>query len=136
MDALTFYFDRCFGARLPECIRKARPPFTIEYQHDPKGRHKFKEETPDDVWLATVGTNGWIVFSHDRKFHQIETECAAIKQHKIGCFYLWGSNASTWEKLVCFVRAHKQVIEAAKNTPRPFIFEVDQKGRLLPVEIP
>lgn len=136
MGALTLYFDRCFGANLPEAIRKARPPFGIEYQNDKKGTHKFKQDTPDDVWLSAVGKSGWIVLSHDRKFHQIETECSAIKQHKIGCFYLWGNNAPTWEKLRCFVRAQDRMLEAVKTAPRPFIFEITQLGYLKSIKIP
>ena len=83
MDTLTFYFDRCFGRSLPEALRKAKPPFLIEYQHDPRGKHKFKQDTPDDKWLSVAGENGWIVFTHDRKFHRIEAECAAVKQFRI-----------------------------------------------------
>jgi hypothetical protein len=136
LDPLTLYFDRCFGARLPEAIRKASPPFKIEYQHDKKGKHKFKQDTPDDKWLAIVGASGWIVLSHDRKFHQIEAECAAIKQHKIGCFYLWGNNAPVWDKLRCFMKAHERILDAVKTNPRPFIFEIGRLGHLKPVKIP
>jgi hypothetical protein len=108
VDQLTFYFDRCFGRSLPEALRKAKPPFLIEFQHDPKGKHKFRKDTPDDRWLAIAGQNGWIVFTHDRKFHQIEAEYTAVKQFKIGSFYLWGSNARAWDKLCCFVYAQKK----------------------------
>ena len=88
------------------------------------------------MWLSAVGQRGWIVFSHDRKFHQIEAECAAIKQHKIGCFYLWGNNAPTWDKLRCFMRAQDQIIEIIKTTERPFVFEIRQNGKLERVDLP
>ncbi|MBV9518288.1 MAG: hypothetical protein JO068_09215 [Hyphomicrobiales bacterium] len=68
MASLTFYFDRCFGTRLPDAIRRARPPFNVEFHHNP--RNRFPHETPDDQWLEMAGKSGWIVFSHDRKFHR------------------------------------------------------------------
>jgi hypothetical protein len=83
-----------------------------------------------------VGQNGWFVFSHDRKFHQIEAEITAIKDHKIGCFYLWGNNVPTWDKLRCFMKAHDKVMTVIKTTPRPFIFDISKKGRLKSIEIP
>ncbi|MBV9629077.1 MAG: hypothetical protein JO230_13345 [Xanthobacteraceae bacterium] len=52
-------------------IRMARPPFAVEYHHDPKCKFKFKDNTPDDEWLSKVAAEGWIVFSHDRKFHTL-----------------------------------------------------------------
>lgn len=136
MAALTLYFDRCFGSSLPEALRKAKPPFSVEYQGDSRGVFRFKQDTPDDVWLSAVGSKGWIVLSHDRKFHQIAAECAALKQHKVGCFYLWGSDAPTWKKLHCFMRAHEQIISVGQMAQRPFIFEVSQRGRLESVPIP
>ena len=53
---------------------------------------EFTQTTPDDEWLAKVGAERWIVFSHDRKFHKRLPQRTAIKQHKVGCFYLWGAN--------------------------------------------
>jgi hypothetical protein len=85
---LTFYFDRNFGKRFPEAIRTVRPPFAVEYHDDPRGKFKFSQDATDDEWLAKVAAEGWIVFSHDRKFHTILAECSAIKQYKAGCFYL------------------------------------------------
>lgn len=120
MGSLTFYFDICFGKRFPEAILKARPPFGVEY-HGSKG-NRFKQDTPDDKWLQIVGEKGWIVFSHDRRFHKEASSIAAIKQHKVGCFYLPGANQNTWSKLYMFVRAHHRIIELASQTERPFVF--------------
>ena len=79
---------------------------------------------PTTEWLAKVGAEGWIVFSHDKKFHNELPVCAAIKQHNMGCFYLWGANAETWDKLHCFIRASRHIMMIAEQTPKPFIFHV------------
>lgn len=127
---MTFYFDRNFGKRLPEAIRAARPKsFTVEYHHDPKNKFRFKQDTPDDVWLSAVAKEGWIVLSHDRKFHTLLPEKSAVKQYKAGCFYLPGANHETWEKLRHFVRAYDGMTERVRITAKPFIFEFSSAGR-------
>ena len=122
MGSLTFYFDRNFGRHFPEALWRATPPFTVEFHHSQRCR--FAHNTTDDKWLAIVGARGWIVFSHDQKFHQILPEIAAIKQHGIGCFYLWGAEVLTWDKLCFFTAVSARIMWLAENTPRPFIWRV------------
>ena len=133
MDKLTFYFDRCFGKRLPQALRHTRPPFVVEYQHSSKNR--FKQTMRDDDWLALCGQRNWIAFSHDRKFHGIEVEIAAIKQHSVGCFYLWGANEDTFEKLRCFMGGYDAITRLARNTAKPFIYQVERNCRITKIEI-
>jgi hypothetical protein len=134
VGSLTFYFDRNFGKRLPESIQRAAPPFTVEWHHSSK--NNFSQDMPDDEWLTIAGTNGWIVFSHDRKFHDLTVEIAAIKQHQVGCFYLWGAQLPTWDKLQCFVRGYNRIATLAAATPKPFIFHLGFSNRITKVAIP
>lgn len=132
MDKLTFYFDVCFGRRFPESLRHARPPFNVEYQH----KAKFKQTMKDDDWLAIRGQRNWIAFSHDRKFHNIDVEIEAIKQHQVGCFYLWGAEAETWDKLRCFARGYDDIMRLARHATKPFIFHVAHDCRITKIDIP
>jgi len=106
----------------------ARPPFTVEYHDDPKNKFRFSQQTTDDEWLAKVAGAGWIVFSHDRKFHTLLAECSAIKQYKAGCFYLPGASAPTWDKMRYFMRAYDGIIHRIGLTATPFIFEITHAG--------
>lgn len=114
----------------------AHPPFSVEYHQDPNCKFHFAQECPDDEWLAKVGAEGWIVISHDRKFHTITPECSAIKQYKIGCFYLWGASDPIWDKLRCFMGAHAGIMQRALNTQRPFIYDVLGNHQIKPIIIP
>ena len=114
----------------------ADPPFTVEFHHDPGNKFKFTQTTPDDEWLAKVGAEGWIVFSHDRKFHKRLPECSAIKQHKVGCFYLWGSNDGIWLKTHCFMRGYDNIARCVATTPKPYIYSVARDGQVKQVRIP
>lgn len=129
---LTFYFDRNFGRRLPEALRKLG--LIVEFQHDKKSR--FRPTMPDDEWLAEVGKRKWVVFSHDRKFHLLPAELSAIKQHEVGCFYLWGANDTTWGKARLFAKAYDRIVQAAATESRPFIYLVTKRGTLKKVKMP
>lgn len=97
----------------------------------------FAADESDDKWLEFVGNHGWIVFSQDRKFHRdgYENEMYAIKQFKVGCFYLWGATAQTHEKAIVFLKAYDKILHAIKNTPKPFIFDITKSGKLVRVPI-
>lgn len=132
MSELTFYFDRCFGKRFPMALKRANPPFTVEFQNNSKFRHDMN----DDEWLEIVGKKGWIVFSHDRKFHSETVEAAAVKQFGVGCFYLCGANATTWEKLEYFVRAYPRVRDIVNKESGPYIYDISERGRIKKIEFP
>lgn len=144
--ALKLYFDKNVGTRLPEALQRldldvawhamkqAKLGVTGHTHNDPL----FHPEEEDDVWLANVGARGWIVFSHDRKFHKVgyESELSAIKQYSVGCFYLWGANAKKFEKAQCFFKAYDRILATIKTAPRPFIYDVQKNGRLKKLKIP
>lgn len=114
----------------------ARPPFAVEFHHDPRNRFKFDEETPDDEWLAKVGAQGWIVFSHDRKWHNELLVCAAIKQHNVACFYLAGGSMPVWDKLHCLMRGFENIKTCVGGRKAPYIFDVAYNGRVVEIAIP
>ncbi len=125
MDKLTFYFDRNVGKRLPYALAKLNPPIDIRWQQG----EAYAQDMPDDVWLELVATKNWIVLSQDKKFHRIDAEIEAIKQHGAKCFYIPGANSPMWDTACSFVRLHKQMIELAKVTPAPFIISFSVNGR-------
>lgn len=114
------------------------PKSSVGLKEDFSGQHLFEDKEADDVWLKFVGQQGWIVFTQDRKFHKagFEPELSAIKQYKVGCFYIWGASASREEKALIFLKALNAIREAIQATPKPFIYEVAKTGRLTQIPIP
>ncbi len=108
----------------------------MQFHHDPKNKFKFGDKTEDDEWIAKVAAEGWIVFSHDRKFHTRLPEISAIKQHKAGCFYLPGSQSPTWNKIRYFLRGYDGIEHRIATTIKPFIFDLAYTGRFTRVSIP
>ena len=127
----VLFFDRDLGTALPTALHVLRLPTRVEYHQS-----HFPIEEPDDSWMTTVGTWGWTIVGHDSRHHLQEAELSAVKQDELGCFYLWGAEALRWQKMRCFLRAYEGILEAADNTPRPFIYRVTEKGRLNSVVVP
>src|SRR5262245_11080780 len=59
-----------------------RPPVLIKWHQD----EGFAQDMPDDAWISIVCPRKWVVLSQDSKFHLLENETLAIKQHGIRCF--------------------------------------------------
>ena len=124
---MILFFDRSVGIVVPRILkwRELRLPVGIEYHQE-----HFDTALGDDSWLPIVGERGWSVVGHDRYHEKSLAELHAIQQYGIGCFYLWGAEASRWEKLRCFARAFDRMVQAEANTPRPFVFDVARSGAL------
>ena len=90
---------------------------------------------PDDKWLSVVGQKDWVVFSHDRRFHKESASTAAIKFHNIGCFYMAGANMDTWSKLSLFMKAHPRIVDLAKATAKPYVFNITALSRIEQIEL-
>jgi len=130
---MILFFDRSVGTTIPQILQWKQLKFPIQVEYH---QARFKSDEQDDIWLPIVGQWGWTVIGHDSSYHINPNELSALKQYKIGCFYLWGSEANKWEKLRCFVRAYDRILAADANTPRPFVYRVIQTGLLRTVTIP
>jgi hypothetical protein len=88
------------------------------------------------IWAKNSGwlwVNFWIG-GRNRKFHDEAPAMEAIKQYKIGCFYLWGASVPTWDKYVCLARSYQRIVERLK-TPKPFIYRVAHNYRVDQIKI-
>ena len=122
---MILFFDRCIGIRIPKALQRLRLPVEIKYH-----QQCFPQTEQDDIWLPQVGAWDWIVISQDYKWHKLPNELAVVKQYNIGCFYLAGADAPTWQTMRLFAKSYDKIIGAAGNTPRPFIYWVSKEGRL------
>ena len=130
MAALTLFFDRNIGLRVPKALRTLRPPVAIK-DHQQVG---FDIDAPDDEWLAIVGAKSWVVITQDRKFHKVTLELAAVQTHSVRCFYLHGGSDVMWSTFCSFITAFPRIIEIADQVPAPFIYQVKGK-RVWPVKM-
>lgn len=146
MPGPTLYFDRNVGWRVPEALRflglnvvhhnTSRSSLGLKQ----KGKLKtlFAPAEKDDFWLQYVGQRGWLVFTQDRKFHRagFENELSAIKQYQVGCFYIWGAEATKWQKMIALCSGLDAMLAAADLTQKPFIYDAQKNGKLIQIPIP
>ena len=128
---MILFFDRNIGKGIPEALRLLELPVKIEAHHD-----HFDQAEKDDVWLSVVGRQGWIVISQDYKFHEIQSELEAFRQHEVGCFYVWGAEAAKWDTMRTFAKAYDKIVQEAARAIRPFAFKVEKRGNLNEIIIP
>lgn len=131
MSRLTFYFDRNIGTKLPQALTQLRPPFDVKW-HVKEG---FRDDMPDDEWMAVIGPKNWVVVGKDWKFHLIDTELAAIRQHAIKCVYLPGSGQTRWETYCRFIRSHKRILEKCSGEKAPLILDLKMNGHIKEINI-
>jgi hypothetical protein len=109
-----------------------RPPVRIKWHQD----EGFRGDMPDDEWMGIIGPRKWVVISQDRKWHKIEAEAAAIKQHGLRCFYFPCAGDERWVSLSHFVRRHGRMQELARTVAPPFIFHLKRNGQFYRVQLP
>ncbi len=81
----VFFTDRDLGIRFPEILESAG--LTVE-------RHKthFAPDTPDDVWLKSIGERGWIALTHDRRIRYKPNERDAVMRHRVALLVIVGKS--------------------------------------------
>ncbi len=133
---ITLFWDRNLGAAIPTALQALSPPGLITRYYDERYPDTANmPESGDAPWIEDVGKLGWFVISQDRRLHRRERERAALIRYNVGCFYIWGANASKWDTFRCFSLAYDRIIEAMVNTPRPFLYRILKNGTLRQIEL-
>lgn len=113
-------------------LRSAKPWFDVEY-HDER-KNGFNNHTPDDEWLASVSQKGWVVISHDKRFHMDSLALEAVRQHNARVFYLCGGSLKTWDKLRIFSQTFIRMDALIKKQKAPYIYQVSYANRVTRVK--
>ena len=134
---MIFFWDKNTPKTIPQALQMVKPK-NVEFKYYLQlfPRSDASPEGGDDRWLQTVGESGWTVISQDYNFHNKENELFALQQYNVGCFYLWGAEATRWEILQCFARGYDRIMEAATTTAPPFIYWVTRTGLLKAQSLP
>jgi len=127
---VIFFWDKNTPKSIPLALRALNVPVQVKFYKEIYPLSDNSPEGGDDKWLSEVGKWGWTVISQDYHFHERENERYALNYYSVGCFYLWGAKATKWEIMRCFARAYDEIVEAADNTPRPYIYWVSRTGKL------
>jgi hypothetical protein len=112
----VFFTDRDLGKRFPEILKEAG--LSVQRHDD-----HFDPETPDEVWLASVGARGWIALTHNKRIRYTPNERNTVMRHGVALLVIVGT-APLPELAHNFVVTLAQVRRfVARNYP-PFIAKV------------
>jgi uncharacterized protein (DUF433 family) len=91
-------FDRTCGKKLPQAFWLLNVDVQAHHKH-------FRHNEDDDVWLAEVGRQGWIVVTNDKRIRFNASELRAIVDHKVGCIVFTKGTLPRWEMMRLLARA-------------------------------
>lgn len=90
---------------------------------------EFSPDTADPIWLKHIGENNIFLVTRDNAIRRRPAELRALKNHKIGAFFLGGKDLTRCQLILQLVRNWPRIKEFASKTERPFAFRVRPYGR-------
>lgn len=79
----VYFTDRDLGNTFPDIL--AAGGLAVERHRD-----HFAADCPDEEWLATVGSRGWIALTHDARIRYKPNELAAVVRHRVSLLVVVG----------------------------------------------
>ena len=97
-------------------------------------RDHFPQNTPDEVWLSSVGDRGWVVLTKDKRIRHREVEREALLRSGVAAFVLTAGEISEHDIASAFLAAYPRMRRICRDVSKPFIATVSARGavRLLP----
>jgi len=122
LDDFVFFIDRSLGKNtVANHLRAKGVSVRIHDEH-------FPPDAPDSTWLASVGRQGWLVLTKDKRIQHRVIEQAAVAAASVRLFALSGGNLTGDEMGAVFAKAHRRIINAARANQPPFIARVYKDG--------
>lgn len=120
----TLFIDRdAWSRKLDEALRAAGIPFIAH-------RDLFADDTPDPVWLAEVGRQGWVVVTRDQNIRRRHNELAAVRSARIHLFALTSGNLSAADTAALVIRAWPAIGRAVAGHEPPALWSVTRGGEV------
>ena len=112
----VYFTDRDLGKRFPEILKSAG--LAVERHAD-----HFAHDTPDEIWLETIGKKGWIALTHDHRIRYKPNERDAVTRHGVALLVIIGK-APFAELANAFVTTLPRVEHFLNRHKPPFIAKV------------
>jgi predicted nuclease of predicted toxin-antitoxin system len=118
---MTFFFDRSMGRKIPAALHQLGIDAIAHDDH-------FAQNTPDSVWLSSVGRRGWVVITKDDRIRFRPAERRALIDHGVGCFVVLRRNATRLQLAQILLRAWDDIVNITDTEARPFLYAVLADG--------
>jgi hypothetical protein len=127
---VKIFFDENFSPHLAKgfaAFQAGRKSESIEVLHC---TDKFARGTRDEDWLPQVAKMHGVVITQDLNIHRMKAQWAICEQYKVGIFFFRPPkkmNYTYWQWISEVLKHWAKVKELAKNSTRPFAFEITPK---------
>ena len=118
---MKFFIDNNLGPQLADGMKG----FGENVMHL---QDEFPPGTIDTEWIPYVGKNNLFLVTRDLKVRWRPYERKALKEHKVGVFFLGGKNRTKCQLIQQLVRHWPRMKEYAKKERRPFAFVISPRG--------
>jgi hypothetical protein len=125
---MRFFFDKCLSPYLVKGLRGFDEDVVHLTQCLPK-------DTKDIPMLAYVAEQGMVLVTADKGIRRNPAERAALRECKVGAFFLQGKAMGRWQRIRQVVSCWERMKELAEKTQRPFAFVVRRGGGIKPLSL-
>ena len=87
-----------------------------------------QNDTPDEVWLARAGAEGWVVITKDKLIRKRPIEREALLASGVRAFVFSGGNLSGVEMAESIVGALPRMFRLIARIPAPFTARITGAG--------
>jgi hypothetical protein len=121
---------------IAEALKKISNDVAYLYDVFPPGGRTRPRPTPDPVWLARAGQEGWLVVTRDHNIRYRPGERRAILEYGVGAFVLAHKAAlPKWPYFKLLVATLDEMERRFESTPRPFLYTVSASGVFTQIEL-
>lgn len=123
-EPLTFFLDESLDSlSVVTALREAGATVQRLTEIFPKG-------TPDEVWLAKAGENGWVVLTRDKRIRYRQLERLALQAAKVRAFVFTGGNVTGKDTGAILASRLVRLERLARLESGPFIYTISRGGAL------
>jgi len=123
LEPVTFFVDESLDSlSVVSALRDAGA--TVQRLTD-----RFPKGTPDEVWLAEAGRNGWVVLTRDKRIRYRQLERLALQAAKVRAFVFTGGNVTGEETGAILAGSLERITKIARVDSGPFIYHIGRSGR-------
>lgn len=118
---MRFFFDNNLSAKLASGMREFGEDVVHLTDH-------FPQDAADSEWLPFVGENAYILVTRDEKIRWKPAELQAVKNFKVGAFFLGGKKLDRCQLIQQVVRNWPRMKQIAHSESRPFAIRIPPHG--------
>jgi hypothetical protein len=124
-DPFVVFLDEnhCNNRKLLAVLRDAAVRVERHLEH-------FAAGTPDEIWLPSVGKNGWALLTTDARIRYRANEKRAVKAHRVRMFYFSTNQLSGQQMAAAIEKALTAMRRMVARVEPPFCAAITRSGEV------